>query len=113
MDAIVIVDMQIGLLSGAPKYDLKGVVERINRLTAHVRSRSGSAIFVRHCGRTGDAFESRTPGWEFLPELQRHHSDVVLISMPGRSLRTTIGCGATSSLTGQSSLPTRASYFSR
>ncbi len=78
MDAIVIVDMQIGLLSGAPKYDLKGVVERINRLTAHVRSRSGSAIFVRHCGRTGDAFEPRTPGWEFLPELQRHHSDVVV-----------------------------------
>lgn len=78
MDTIVIVDMQVGLLSGAPKYDLQGVVERINRLTAHVRSRSGSVIFVRHCGRAGDAFERQTPGWQFLPGLQRQQSDMVV-----------------------------------
>ena len=77
MDAIVVVDMQVGLLSGAPKYDLKGVVDRINRLTANVRCRSGTVIFVRHCGRVGDDFEPQTPGWEFLPELQRHQADLV------------------------------------
>jgi nicotinamidase-related amidase len=77
MDAIVVVDMQVGLLSGAPKHDLPGVVDRINRLTAAVRSRSGSVIFVRHCGRVGDEFEPRTPGWKFLPDLQRHQADAV------------------------------------
>ena len=77
MDAIVVVDMQVGLLSGAPKCDLKGVVDRINRLTANVRCRSGTVIFVRHCGRVGDDFEPQTPGWEFLPELQRHQADLV------------------------------------
>jgi nicotinamidase-related amidase len=42
MDAMIVVDMQVGLLSGPPKHDLPGVVDRINRLTAMVRSRSGS-----------------------------------------------------------------------
>jgi len=77
MDAIVVVDMQAGLLSGAPKHDLEGVVHRINRLTAHVRSRSGAVILVRHCGRAGDEFEPQTPGWEFLPALERHEADAV------------------------------------
>jgi hypothetical protein len=29
MDALIVVDMQVGLLNGEPKHDLRGVVERI------------------------------------------------------------------------------------
>jgi hypothetical protein len=32
MDAMLVVHMQVGLLSGMPKHDLHGVVDRINRL---------------------------------------------------------------------------------
>ena len=78
MDALLIVDMQLGLLRGAPKHDLAGVVDRINRLMARVRAASGAVIFVRHCGRAGEEFAPHTPGWEFLPELQRHPADVVV-----------------------------------
>ena len=49
MDAMLIVDMQVGLLNGDPKHDLHGVIERINRLAARVRARSGRVIFIRHC----------------------------------------------------------------
>ena len=48
MDAMLVVDMQVGLLNGEPKHDLSGVVERINRLAAKVRERSGSVILVQH-----------------------------------------------------------------
>ena len=58
MDAIVVVDMQVGLLDGPPKYDLPGVLDRINQLTA--------------------GFEPKTPGWAFLPELDRQETDVVV-----------------------------------
>jgi nicotinamidase-related amidase len=34
MDAMIVVDMQVGLLDGAPKHDLQGVIQRINSLTA-------------------------------------------------------------------------------
>ena len=78
MDAMLVVDMQVGLLNGEPKHDLHGVIERINRLAAKVREESGTVIFVQHCGDKGDDFEPQTPGWAFLPELVRDPSDVVV-----------------------------------
>jgi len=78
MDAMLIVDMQVGLLNGAPKHDLPGVIDRINRLAARVRQRSGTVIFIQHCGRKGDDFEPQTPGWALLPELVRHPADIVV-----------------------------------
>jgi nicotinamidase-related amidase len=74
MDAMIVVDMQVGLLSGPPKHDLQSVVDRINRLAAMVRARSGKVIWIRHCGR-GDEFASGRPGWAFLPELDRRPTD--------------------------------------
>jgi nicotinamidase-related amidase len=78
MDAMLVVDMQVGLLNGDPKHDLRGVIERINRLAAGVRGRSGTVIFVQHCGRKGDDFEPQTPGWALLPELLRNPADIVV-----------------------------------
>ena len=78
MDAIIVVDMQVGLLNGPPKRDLQGVVRRINLLTAMVRGRSGKVIWIRHCGKPGDAFERDAEGWSFLPELDRQPDDAVI-----------------------------------
>ena len=78
MDAMLIVDMQVGLLNGAPKHDLSGVIERINRLAARVRAQSGKVIFIQHCGGKGDDFEPQTSGWQFLPELLRDPADMVV-----------------------------------
>ena len=77
MDAIIIVDMQVGLLAGAPKHDLQGVIGRINQLAAAVRARSGKVIWIRHCGRD-DEFAPGQPGWAFLPELDYRPSDLVV-----------------------------------
>src|SRR3984893_4257300 len=78
MDAMLIVDMQVGLLNGEPKHDLRGVIERIKRLTTKVRDQSGAVILIQHCGGKGDDFEPQTPGWAFLPELLRYPTDVVV-----------------------------------
>lgn len=78
MDAIIVVDMQVGLLNEEPKHDLRGVIERINRLTAKVRDQSGTVVLVQHCGDKGDDFEPHMPGWAFLPELLRSPADTVV-----------------------------------
>jgi nicotinamidase-related amidase len=78
MDAMLVVDMQVGLLNGKPKHDLRGVIERINRLAAKVRRQSGAVILVQHCGCEGDDFEPQTPGWAFLPELLRDPADIIV-----------------------------------
>jgi nicotinamidase-related amidase len=78
VDALVVIDMQVGLLNGPPKRDLQGVMQRINLLTKMVRERSGTVIWIRHCGKAGDGFERHTEGWSFLPDLHRHRDDVVI-----------------------------------
>ncbi|WFU17784.1 cysteine hydrolase family protein [Bradyrhizobium sp. CB3481] len=78
MDALIVVDMQVGLLNGEPKHDLRGVIARINRLAANVRTRSGAVIFIQHCGGKSDDFEPETPGWALLPELHREPADIVI-----------------------------------
>jgi len=78
MDALLVVHMQVGLLNGDPKHDLRGVIERINRLAARVRDTAGTVIFVQHCGCKGDDFEPQSRGWAFLPELMRDPADVVV-----------------------------------
>ena len=78
MDALIVVDMQVGLLNGEPKHDLRGVIERINQLAAKVRERSGVVIFVQHCSGAEDDFVPGTPGWTLLPELDRAAADIVI-----------------------------------
>jgi nicotinamidase-related amidase len=76
MDVMLVVDMQAGLLDGAPKHDLDGVVGRINALTAAVRGRGGKVLWIRHCGGPGDGFAPEAPGWAFLPQLTRDAADL-------------------------------------
>ena len=78
MDALIIVDMQVGLLNGAPKHDLPGVIARIDRLAGAVRGRSGRVVWVQHCGPAGDDFAPGEPGWAFLPELGRRADDLTV-----------------------------------
>ena len=78
MDAMLIVDMQVGLLDGDRKHDLTGVIDRINRLATSVRAQSGIVIFIQHCGEAGDEFEPQSPGWALLPELTRDPADLIV-----------------------------------
>ena len=78
MDALIVVDMQAGLLIGPPKHDLQGVIGRINQLATMVRDRSGRVIWIQHCGRPDDDFAPQTPGWSFLPEMDRKPADIVV-----------------------------------
>lgn len=78
MDVLIVVDMQAGLLKGAPKHDLAGVLSRINSLSNAVRKSGGRVVWIRHCGLPGDDFAPNAPGWAFLPELDRHADDIVV-----------------------------------
>ena len=78
MDAMIVVDMQAGLLNGPPKHDLRGVIDRINQLAAATRARSGKVVWIQHCGRPGDDFAPDKPGWAFLPEMDRKPADIVV-----------------------------------
>lgn len=77
MDVLVVIDMQVGLLIGAPKHDLQGVINRINRLAAVIRERGGIVIWIQHCGPQGTEFAPGQQNWHLLPEL--HHADIDVV----------------------------------
>jgi len=78
VDVLLVVDMQEGLLRGAPKHDLLAVVERINRLALRVRRSGGAVFFVQHAGPVGDDFEPRTPGWHLLATIKTEPGDRIV-----------------------------------
>jgi len=78
LEALIVVDMQEGLIRGAPKHDLPGVVRRINRLAERVRQRDGSVFFVQHDGRPGEEFAPSTSGWALLRSIDRSPSDKII-----------------------------------
>jgi nicotinamidase-related amidase len=78
MNAMIVVDMQVGLLQGPPKHDLEGVIARINALAAMVRQKAGTVVWVRHRGRPGQDFAPDRPGFALLPALDRRDNDLTV-----------------------------------
>jgi nicotinamidase-related amidase len=67
MDALIVVDMQVGLLSGPPKHDLHGVIERINLLSAWVRRRAGKVLWIQHRGLSATTSSPASPAGRCCP----------------------------------------------
>jgi nicotinamidase-related amidase len=78
VDALLVVDMQEGMLAGDAKHELRAVVARINRLAARVRKRGGSVFFIQHDGPPGEDFAPHSPGWPILGALGREPADRVV-----------------------------------
>ena len=79
MRAMLVIDMQVGMLDGdTPPVDVDGVVGRINKVARALRSNSGIVIFVQHWGPAGDLFAPNSLGCEILPSLEECERDVVV-----------------------------------
>lgn len=78
MDALVIVDMQVASFADGAKYDVSGVVHRINFLSSFVRGAGGIVIFIQHDGTDQDGLLPNTPGWQVLPTLETRPGDLFI-----------------------------------
>lgn len=74
--------MQAGLLGGAPKHDLAGVVSRIDGLANQVRRHAGVVCVIQQAGGSGDQFEPSKPGWGLLLAPNRESTDLVISKTP-------------------------------
>ena len=79
MDALLVIDMQVGMLDASSlPHDVDLVVERINRVARTVRNRNGIVVFIQHRGAEGDSFAQGEPGWKLLPELDIQSPDLIV-----------------------------------
>jgi nicotinamidase-related amidase len=77
--ALIVIDMQVGSFgTGSKRYDVPGLVARLNALARRVRAHGGTVIFVQHDGPEGDPHHPSQPGWAILPELEKLPADIVV-----------------------------------
>jgi nicotinamidase-related amidase len=76
--ALLIVDVQIGLIDGLPAYQGAAVVQRIAWLAAAARTARVPVIYVQHDGAPGHRLEPDTPGWPIHGDIAPQADDLVV-----------------------------------
>jgi len=77
--ALLVIDMQKGsFTSETPRFDSKGVIERINSLARIFRESNYPVIFIQHDGTKENEFIPTTTEWELLDELEVESTDLLL-----------------------------------
>lgn len=70
--AVIVIDLQTGLLDGVaepPLHDAEAVIERARAVIDWARRTRRKVAFVRHDGREGDSLAPGAPGWPIWPAL--------------------------------------------
>jgi nicotinamidase-related amidase len=83
--ALVVIDVQNGVMEGAPRRD--DVIKNINTLVDKARAAHVPVIWVQHSDDGG--LKEGTEAWEYVPELVRNDSEPVVHKTYGDSFEAT------------------------
>ncbi|MES2040251.1 MAG: cysteine hydrolase family protein [Pseudomonadota bacterium] len=67
--ALLIIDMQVGLLRGGTIHAAEQLLTNINSVLAKTHAASVPVFAVRHTGPQGSPIEAGSANWQFMPEL--------------------------------------------
>lgn len=78
MEALLIIDMQVGLFLNTPRFDAETVIRRINRISNYFRDQDKPVVFIQHDGTREDYLFHGSPDWEVLPDLIKSETDMFI-----------------------------------
>jgi nicotinamidase-related amidase len=90
--AVVIVDLQLGMMDGAvipPFHDVDGMIARTRGILAWARDKSLPVIFVQHNGEAGEVLAQGKPGWDIHPAIAPLAGEPVLNKTVGDAFAET------------------------
>ncbi|WP_158974987.1 cysteine hydrolase family protein [Cellulophaga sp. L1A9] len=77
--ALLIIDMQKGSFTPkTPRFDVDGVVKRMNELAELFRKAESPVIYIQHDGTGTGEFEKNTMEWELLDSLNVKPTDILI-----------------------------------
>jgi len=91
-EAVLIVDLQIGMMDGArfpPLPDHERLLARARTLIAWARASGRDLLFVRHDGPPGEALAPGAPGWDLHPGLGRRDTETIIAKNVGDAFAET------------------------
>jgi len=78
LSALLIIDVQVGIIEGFHAYRGREVLEQINRLLAKARASNIPIIYVQHDGESGHPLEAGSEGWPIHPEIKPQEGDLIV-----------------------------------
>jgi nicotinamidase-related amidase len=78
MEALLIIDMQVGSFRSSVRYDEIGIVNRINKVADLFRRKNRPVIFIQHDGTKENFLHTGTEDWKILSELKQEISDMYI-----------------------------------
>jgi len=89
--AVLVIDLQIGLFKEEGNlFDFNGVIQKINKITAHARKSDRPVIFIQH-EKNGSALEFNSLEWNLVPDLHTEASDLyVRKTTPNSFIKTNL-----------------------
>ena len=76
--ALLVIDVQVGIIEGFHAYRGREVLEQINNLIAKARAAGLPIIYVQHDGEAGHPLEVGAEGWQIHPEIEPHDEDLII-----------------------------------
>ena len=76
--ALLIIDVQVGIIEDLGAYRGREVLEQINDVLSKARAANAPIIYVQHDGERGHPLESGTKGWLIHPEIKRNEGELVV-----------------------------------
>lgn len=76
--ALLIIDIQVGLVKLIPAEIRSGVLSRIETLLSRARASGTCVIYIQHDGPKGHPLETHTKGWEIHPSIKPLENESVV-----------------------------------
>lgn len=76
--ALLVIDVQIGLVEWIPEEIKASVLPRIGALVAKARASGRPVIYIQHDGSRGHVLEPGTKGWDLHPSLQPAANELII-----------------------------------
>lgn len=77
-NALLIIDVQVGLVKLIPTEIQAGVLSRIETLLSRARASGTPVIYIQHDGPKGHPLETHTKGWEIHASIKPLDSELVI-----------------------------------
>ena len=76
--ALLVIDVQVGIIEGFHAYRGSEVLEQINKLLSKARASNMPIMYIQHDGEAGHPLEVGTDGWQIHPEIKPREEDLII-----------------------------------
>ena len=76
--ALLIIDVQVGIIDGLRAYRGREVLEQINKLLSKTRASNVPVICIQHDGEQGHPLEVGSSGWQIHPDIKPREDNLII-----------------------------------